>query len=179
MTLIINAKKINRIIINKKQILFLFLILILMNYKFFTQFIYFTPSKQFIEDKNLVYNFTEFVKKEIPDANKKMYFIDPNTQGFENVLFTYLMLPYQTSRWCWSYGEPYYKWDGHWNDVWTCDEYLINERLPKFDYLTIFSTDMQLEETLRGSKYNYDDKLVRGIYIIQNDQIKLIKEYLE
>ena len=172
-TLFVNSMRVNQLVINNKKVLLLFLFLIFMNYKFFTEFIFYSPSKEFVENKNLIYDFSEFIKKEIPDNNKKIYFIDPNTRGFENVLFTYLMLPYQTSRWCWSFGKPYYE-----NDVWTCEKKLIDERFPKFDYLAIFNTDKNFEESLLNSNYKYSDKIERGIYNIQNGQITLIKKYV-
>lgn len=112
---------------------------------------------------------THSIKKYI-STGQKVYFIQQNSLGFEQSLFSYLMRPFNARNWCWSIGEKYYP-----SDVWTCNEEL-KKLIFDYDYLYIYRADQQF---WNNSKDLFDVSEIgkkSGIYRIlkHNNSVTLI-----
>ena len=84
-------------------------------------------------------NVEEFISKypSVP-IQKKIYFINQNSTGYEKYVFAYLLPKNEVNYWCWTLGEKYYP-----QDQWSCNKSL-NVALEGYDYLYIFKGDQQL-----------------------------------
>jgi len=93
------------------------------------------------DDGKVAKNFP-LIKKHC-EANSRIYFIWQGSNGTENTIFNYGIMPRENNRGCWSVGEPY--GDG---DVWTCRMTLLEfeQSLMDYDYLLVAHTDKKFED---------------------------------
>lgn len=76
-------------------------------------------------------------------SESRIYFIWQGSNGTENTIFSYGIMPRENNRGCWSVGEPHS--DG---DVWTCRITVseFEQLLFDYDYLLIAHSDKQFED---------------------------------
>ncbi|EAO4365390.1 TPA: hypothetical protein LC361_002474 [Salmonella enterica subsp. enterica serovar Tamberma] len=108
--------------------------------------LYLSPEKMFKDFQKIVpgeYNYqrrmnVERLVAELRGYMKEgdtSYFIYQNSNGFENFVYSYLQLPFKTSRDCWTIGKSY----GN-DDIYTCNRN-ISEVASGYKYLTIYKAD--------------------------------------
>jgi hypothetical protein len=132
-----------------------------------------TPPATWLAKREQIDNLADIIKTQIKPG-EKAYFINQNSTGYENYAFSYAMLPYDSSKWCWSLGDKYYE-----GDIWTCPKRL-EEALKDFDFLAIYDADAQFWKdngnlfsvTVKGVKtgvfkVNKQDNVVVSLSLIE------------
>lgn len=97
--------------------------------------------------------------KEKTNPKSRIYLVWQGSDGTENTIFSYGIMPRGHNRGCWSVGEPYA--DG---DVWTCrmTSSEFEQALVDYDYLLVAHADKKFEErfpSLFGSEGVQDGSL--------------------
>jgi hypothetical protein len=110
---------------------------------------------------------------ELP-IDSKLYLISQGSNGYENRVFQYTVLPRKTSvHRCASFGKPY-----HSEDIYTCSTN-ISEAIADYDFLVVNYADKQFWDI--AGKLLTPDSLQRqsGIYKIvkNNNGIKLTEHF--
>ncbi len=73
-------------------------------------------------------------------SNSRIYFVWQDSNGTENTIFNYGIIPRESNRGCWSVGDPYAE-----GDVWTCKKSISDfaRELKEYDYLLVAHADSQ------------------------------------
>ena len=107
-------------------------------------------------------NLASFVSSHT-STNDSIYFLKQRSDGTENTIFNYGIMPRNSNRGCWSIGIPYSK-----GDVWTCNlnRSDIMKELSMYDYIFVDTSDDNLNRVF----FNFFD-----VKIGSGDLFKIIK----
>jgi hypothetical protein len=128
--------------------------------EFYSLITNFTLNEDSLKKRDSISHLAFEIEKLPP--NSKIYFISQGSNGYENRVFQYSILPRSTSSFgkCISFGKPY-----HLDDIYTCDVDFINT-ISQSDYLAIHFADRKFWD-LAGKYLDTNSKQKSlGIYKI-------------
>jgi hypothetical protein len=117
-------------------------------------------------------NYADFVVKQTNNSSS-IYFLMQGSDGTENTIFNYGVLPRVSNRGCWSVGEKYFD-----ADVWTCNEDKkdFSNSLKRYDYLFIAYVDKRFNDKYSSLFLN---ELHNGsLYKISRNEMNLKFEFV-